>query len=116
MGRGGQKVGRTPPGPASVQEMTEPETPPEAAPALPPDSEADSYEALEVEVARHFEGSWEGFLKAVANPSEILHFVLHQHCAVDPAKFEAWAKEKQIPPGWVPRFYMTLTPDGQLKK
>ncbi len=99
--------------------MTDP-TEPEAteAPAeviRPDDTEVDSYEAIAAEVDKHFEGSWERFLKAVQNPSEVLHFVLTRHCATDPTKFEAWAKEKELPPGWVPRFYMTLTADGQLK-
>jgi hypothetical protein len=91
----------------------EPEAPPQA--PTHEDTEVESYEAMQAEVDKHFEGSWERFLKAVENASEVLHFVLTHHCATDAAKFEAWAKEKQLPPGWVPRFYMTLTPDGQLK-
>ncbi|HWB76000.1 MAG TPA: hypothetical protein VG755_13620 [Nannocystaceae bacterium] len=81
----------------------------------PDDTDVDSYEAICAEVDKHFEGNWERFLKAVQNPKEILHFVLTRHCNTDPTKFEAWAKEKELPPGWVPRFYMTLTADGQLK-
>lgn len=89
--------------------------PAEDEPKLHEDTEVESYDAMQAEVDKHFEGSWERFLKAVQNPSEILHFVLTRHCATDPSKFEAWATEKQLPPGWVPRFYMTLTPDGKLK-
>lgn len=84
-------------------------------PKLHEDTEVESYDAMQAEVDKHFEGSWERFLKAVENASEILHFVLTRHCGTDAAKFEAWATEKQLPPGWVPRFYMTLTPDGKLK-
>jgi hypothetical protein len=79
------------------------------------DTEVDSYDAMQAEVDKHFEGSWERFLKAVQNASEVLHFVLTRHCGTDAARFEAWATEKQLPPGWVPRFFMTLTEDGQLK-
>jgi hypothetical protein len=91
----------------------------EAAPeprAMPEDTDADTYDAVQAEVDKHFEGSWERFLKAVENPAEILHFVLHNHCAVDAGKFIAWAKEKQLPPDWVPRFFSVLTPKGELKK
>ncbi|MBK8241243.1 MAG: hypothetical protein KBB21_10005 [Nannocystaceae bacterium] len=79
------------------------------------DTEVDTYEGMQAEVDRHFGGSWEQFLKALQNPAEVMHFVLTKHCGTDAAKFEAWAKEKELPAGWVPRFYMTLTPDGQLK-
>ncbi len=79
------------------------------------DTDVDSYEAMQAEVDKHFEGSWERFLKAVQNASEVLHFVLTHHCGTDPTRFEAWATEKQLPAGWVPRFFTTLTADGQLK-
>jgi hypothetical protein len=102
-----------------MTDPTEPEAPSEATePVLherPDDTEVDTYDAMAAEVDKHFEGSWERFLKAVQNPSEVMHFVLTRHCATDPSKFEAWAKEKELPPGWVPRIYMTLTADGQLK-
>lgn len=79
------------------------------------DTEVDTYEGMQSEVDKHFEGSWERFLKAVQNASEVLHFVLTTHCATDDAKFQAWAASKELPPGWVQRFYMTLTADGRLK-
>jgi hypothetical protein len=91
----------------------ETEAPPEG--PVHEDTEVESYEAMQAEVDKHFEGSWERFLKAVQNASEVLHFVLVHHCGTEPSKFEAWAKEKELPPGWVQRFYMTLTPDGRLK-
>ena len=79
------------------------------------DADVDDYDGIQAEVDKHFEGNWERFLKAVENPSEILHFVLTKHFGLDQKKFEAWAQEKQFPPGWVQRFYSTLTADGQLK-
>jgi len=80
------------------------------------DTDVDNYDGLQAEVDKHFEGSWERFLKAVENPAEILHFVLKHHFALNQRDFEAWAKEKQFPPGWIARFYSTLTPEGELKK
>lgn len=80
----------------------------------PPDTEAGAYHEVQAQVEAHFEGSWEGFLKAVQNPAEILHFVMWGHCGGDKEKFEGWATDKDLPPDWVPRFYGMLTPDGQL--
>jgi hypothetical protein len=100
---------------ASLHRMTD-ET--EAAPPGPQheDTDVDNYDQIQAEVDKHFEGNWERFLKAVENPAEILHFVLKQHFGLDQQKFEKWAQEKQFPPGWVARFYSTLTPDGELKR
>lgn len=79
------------------------------------DAQASELGEIQAEVDRHFEGSWERFLKAVRNPSEIMHFVLHNHCGVDQKKFEAWAEQVKLPPDWVPRFYGMLTVEGELK-
>jgi hypothetical protein len=79
------------------------------------DSEAGSYVDLQREVDKHFEGSWEKFLKAVRNPAEILYFVLWRQCGGKAHKIEAWAKDKQIPADWLPRFYGLLTQDGQFR-
>jgi hypothetical protein len=82
---------------------------------VPDDVDVGSYADVQAEVDKHFEGSWEKFLKAVQNPAEVLHFVLVHECDKQPEKFEAWAKDKKLPPAWVPRFYGTLTADGELK-
>lgn len=82
---------------------------------VPDDVDVGTYADVEAEVDKHFGGSWEDFLKAVQNPAEILHFVLVHECGKETAKFEAWAADKKLPPGWVPRFYGTLTADGELK-
>lgn len=79
------------------------------------DTEAGSYVDLQREVDQHFDGSWEKFLKAVANPAEILYFVLWRQCGGQASKIEAWAKDKQLPPDWLPRFYGMLTQDGQFR-
>jgi hypothetical protein len=81
---------------------------------IPDDVDVGTYADVQAEVDKHFEGSWEGFLKAVQNPAEVLHFVLVHECNKEPQKFEAWAKEKKLPPAWVARFYGTLTADGEL--
>jgi hypothetical protein len=100
----------------------EPETAPDVAPETGPtpekheDADVNDYDGIQAEVDKHFEGNWERFLKAVENPVEILHFVLKQHFGLDQHKFENWAKEKQFPPGWIARFYSTLTPEGEIKK
>jgi hypothetical protein len=73
-----------------------------------------TYDDIQAEVDKHFEGDWEKFLKAVSNPAEILHFILKQEFEKDKDKFEAWAVEKKLPPDWVPRFYGTLTADGEI--
>jgi hypothetical protein len=80
------------------------------------DKDVDDYDGIQSEVDKHFAGSWESFLKAVENPAEILHFVLTKHFALDQKKFEAWANEQKFPPGWIQRFYSTLTPEGDLKQ
>lgn len=85
------------------------------APELPESTEVDSYEEIEAEVSKHFGGSWPSFLKALQRPAEVLHFVLVYKFGKDQAAFEAWAKEKELPIDWVPRFYSTLTLDGELK-
>ena len=79
------------------------------------DSEAGSYDDLQGEVDAHFGGEWDGFLKAVRNPAEILYFVLWNHCDGKSAKIEAWAKEKELPPDWLPRFYGLLTNKGEFR-
>ncbi len=79
------------------------------------DSEAGSYDSLQAEVDQHFGGKWDPFLKAVRNPAEILYFVLWNHCDGKAAKIEAWAKEKELPPDWLPRFYGMLTPKGEFR-
>ena len=81
----------------------------------PDATEAASYADIQGEVNRHFSGSWEGFLKAVTNPAEILFFVYAGHCGKDKDKFQSWASRQGIPDDWMPRFYMTLTDDGELK-
>lgn len=95
----------------------EPEAEAPAEPTAPKheDKDVDDYDGIQSEVDKHFGGSWESFLKAVENPAEILHFVLTKHFGLDQKKFEAWANEQKFPPGWISRFYSTLTPDGQLK-
>jgi hypothetical protein len=80
------------------------------------DKDVDDYDGIQSEVDKHFGGSWESFLKAVENPAEILHFVLTKHFALDQKKFETWANEQKFPPGWIQRFYSTLTPEGELKR
>jgi len=84
-------------------------------PQRPEDSDADSYVGLQAEVDEHFAGNWADFLKAVRNPAEILYFVLWRLCDGKAHKLEAWAKEKQLPADWLPRFYGMLTPDGQFR-
>lgn len=79
------------------------------------DTEAGSYVDLQREVDQSFDGNWEGFLKAVSNPAEILYFVLWRHCDGQAHKIEAWAKDKKLPPDWLPRFYGLLTHDGQFR-
>lgn len=79
------------------------------------DSDAESYAALQAEVDRHFDGKWDGFLKAVRNPAEILYFVLWNHCGGQAAKIEAWAKDKELPADWLPRFYGMLTNKGEFR-
>lgn len=93
------------------------ETPklPDETPQRPDDSEADSYVDVQREVDTHFGGSWEGFLKAVRNPAEILYFVLWRQCDGKAHKLEAWAKDKGLPADWLPRFYGMLTPEGQFR-
>ncbi len=82
---------------------------------LPESTEASTYADVQSEVNRHFGGSWEGFLKAVSNPADILFFVYGTHFDKDREKFEAWSKRQSIPEDWIPRFFMTLTEDGELK-
>lgn len=82
---------------------------------LPESSEANTYVELETEVSKHFAGDWRKFLLAVANPAEILHFVLKEHFAKEQEKFEAWFERKGLPNDWLSRFYMTLDEDGELK-
>ena len=79
------------------------------------DSEAGSYDSLQAEVDKHFGGKWDPFLKAVRNPAEILYFVLWSQCEGKAANIEAWAKEKELPPDWLPRFYGMLTPKGEVR-
>ncbi|MCH9680545.1 MAG: hypothetical protein K0V04_03855 [Deltaproteobacteria bacterium] len=79
------------------------------------DSEAGSYLDLQREVDRTFGGSWEAFLKAVLNPAEILYFVLWSHCEGKAHKIETWAKDKGLPPDWLPRFYGMLTHKGDFR-
>jgi hypothetical protein len=79
------------------------------------DTEAGTYVDLEREVDEHFDGSWERFLKAVRNPSEILYFVLWRHCDGQAPKIEAWAKDKKLPADWIPRFFGMLTHDGNFR-
>lgn len=79
------------------------------------DTEAGSYVDLQREVDQHFDGSWEAFLKAVRNPAEILYFVLWRHCGGQAHKAEAWAKDKKLPPDWLPRFYGMLTHEGNFR-
>jgi hypothetical protein len=81
----------------------------------PEETEAGSYADIQGEVNKHFAGNWENFLKAVTNPAEILHFVFEAHCKKDRDKFAAWASRQGIPDDWLPRFYMTLDDDGDLK-
>lgn len=81
----------------------------------PEDVDVGTYADVQAEVDKHFGGSWEQFLRAVQNPAEILHFVLLHACEKDPQKFEAWAEDKGLPPDWVPRFFGTLTPEGDLQ-
>jgi hypothetical protein len=81
-------------------------------PAEGPD--VNTYAEIQTEVDKHFAGDWEKFLKAVANPAEILHFILKEEFELDKTKFESWAQEKKLPGDWVPRFYSTLTAEGEL--
>lgn len=81
---------------------------------VPEDTDVGSYAEVQAEVDKHFGGDWAQFLKAVQNPAEVLHFVLVHECGKEPERFEAWAKDKGLPPDWVPRFYGTLTPEGDL--
>jgi hypothetical protein len=83
-------------------------------PELPESTEANSYPEIEAEVSKHFDGDWRKFLLAVENPAEVLHFVLKEHFGKDQGKFAAWAERKGLPRDWLPRFYMTLTDDGEL--
>jgi len=85
----------------------------EPTPITAEDTDAGSYEDIEREVFKHFEGSWEKFLKALRNPADILHFVMARKFGKDKVAFEAWAKEKQLPGNWVPRFYGLLDADGE---
>jgi hypothetical protein len=87
---------------------------PEEAQETPDDTSVETFADIEIEVNRHFDGNWKKFLLAVENPAEILHFVLSEHFDRDRAKFESWSKEQELPPDWVPRFYGTLTPEGEL--
>lgn len=82
---------------------------------MPEETEAGSYADIQGEVNKHFAGDWGAFLKAVNNPAEVLHFVFAGFCKKDREKFEAWAKRQSIPEDWMPRFYMTLNEDGDLK-
>ena len=83
--------------------------------ATPKTVEADSYANLDAEVAAQFQGDWEQFFKAVQNPVEIMQFVLFNKCDGEPQKFEAWAKEKTLPPDWAGRFFSALTSEGEVK-
>lgn len=87
--------------------MSEERTPIEAE-----DTDVGTYEEIEREVHKHFGGSWETFFKALRNPADVLHFVLTHKFAKDKVAFEAWAKEKALPPNWVPRFYGLLDANG----
>lgn len=82
--------------------------------STPESTQVTTYAEIEAQVKEHFDGSWERFLKAVENPAEILHFVLVYEYDKDRSAFEAWAKDKALPPDWVPRFYSTLTAEGEL--
>lgn len=79
------------------------------------DTEAGSYVDLQKQVDAHFSGSWEGFLKALENPAEVLYFVLWRHCEGKADKMEAWAKDKELPPDWIPRFFGMLTHTGEFR-
>lgn len=79
------------------------------------DSEAGSYDDLQAEVDRSFNGKWDDFLKAVANPAEVLFFVLWNKCSGKASEIEAWAKDVDLPPDWLPRFYGMLTPKGEFR-
>ena len=81
----------------------------------PPDAEAADFSDINFQVQRHFKGDWNKFLIAVANPIEILHFILSDHFGMDTDKFEAWAKEEKLPDDYIPRFYTALTPEGEIK-
>ncbi len=91
------------------------DTPVEDTPPAHEDAQATNYEDIEAEVNKHFEGKWDGFFKAVSNPAEIMHFILHNKCDGKAETFEAWAKEKDLPTDWLGRFFSTLTQDGELK-
>jgi hypothetical protein len=88
-----------------------PETPQDQ----PPNTSVNTFADIELEVNKHFKGEWKKFLIAVENPAEIMHFILTEHFGRDTKKFEAWSKEQELPPDWVPRFYGTLTPEGELQ-
>ncbi|MCA9709988.1 MAG: hypothetical protein KDK70_29385 [Myxococcales bacterium] len=79
------------------------------------DSEAGTYDDLQREVDKHFDGKWENFLKAVRNPAEILYFVLWNQCDGQAPKIEAWAKDQGLPADWLPRFYGMLTARGEFR-
>lgn len=79
------------------------------------DTEAGSYVDLQKEVDRNFKGNWGDFLKAVQNPAEILYFVLWRQCDGKADKIEAWSKEKDLPPDWMPRFFGMLTHEGKFR-
>jgi hypothetical protein len=84
----------------------------------PPDASATSFADIEREVMQHFGGFWPNFLRAVRNPAEILLFVMNEHCGGDEAAFAAWAKEKELPEGWLGRFHMAMAQvqfQGQIK-
>jgi hypothetical protein len=89
-----------------------PEESPDDLPEEGPD--VTTYTEIEAEVQKRFDGNWETFLKAVTNPAEILHFILKEEFELDKDKFEAWAKGKDLPSDWIPRFYSALTEDGEL--
>lgn len=91
------------------------DTPVEDTPPARDDAQATNYDDIEAEVNKHFEGKWENFFKAVSNPAEIMHFILHSKCGGTAESFEAWAKEKDLPTDWLGRFFSTLTEDGALK-
>lgn len=92
-----------------VDAMSQEPTPIEAE-----DTDVGSYEDIEREVLKHFEGSWEKFFKALRNPADVLYFVLTHKFGKDKAAFEAWAQEKALPGNWVPRFYGLLDAQGNL--
>lgn len=79
------------------------------------DSEAGTYAELQREVDQHFDGKWDGFLKAVRNPAEVLYFILWNHCDGKAPKIEAWAKKHELPDDWLPRFYGMLTQAGEFR-